>query len=127
MSDQTGASSIQFDKVGDAAVARPQMKMMDDQSLKTLVRMIEELSPESAVGGVIIDLSRVTILPSLALGLLVQISNTCKAREQKLTLAGLQPQIRKVFTITRLDRVFQIADSVEAAMKSAVRGGSEPS
>lgn len=116
MSEQTGASSIVFEKMGDAAVARPQMKMMDDQALKTLVRMIDEATPESAVRSVIIDLSRVTILPSLALGLLVQISNTCKAREQKLTLVSVQPQIRKVFTITRLDRVFQIADSVEAAM-----------
>lgn len=117
MSDHTGTSSILFEKVGDAAIARPQMKMMDDQALKTLVRLIDEASPESAVGMVIIDLSRVTILPSLALGLLVQISNTCKARDQKLRLVGVQPQIRKVFTITRLDRVLQIADSVEAAMQ----------
>ena len=50
------------------------------------------------------------------LGLLVQISNQCKSREQKLRLVGLQQQIRQVFAITRLDRVFQFADSVEAAI-----------
>ena len=39
-----------------------------------------------------------------------------QVRRQRLKLAGLQPQLRRVFTITRLDRVFQFADSVEAAM-----------
>jgi anti-sigma B factor antagonist len=118
MSDQAGAASITFERNGDAAVARPQMKMMDDQALKTLIRMIEQTAgPDSGVGLVVLDLSRVTILPSLALGLLVQISNTCKGRQQKLKLAGLQPQIRQVFAITKLDRVFELAPSVEAAIE----------
>ena len=52
----------------------------------------------------------------MALGLLLQASTKCGSRRQRLKLAGLQPQLRRVFTITRLDRVFQFADSVEAAM-----------
>ena len=118
MSDQAGAAPITLERNGDAVVARPQMKMMDDQALKSLIRMIDESAgPDAGVGTVVLDLSSVKILPSLALGLLVQISNMCKSRQQKLRLAGLQPQIRQVFAITRLDRVFQLAPSVEAAME----------
>jgi anti-sigma B factor antagonist len=66
---------------------------------------------------VVIDLSRVQILPSLGLGALVQISNKCKARGQPLKLAAVQPGIRKVFAITRLDRILDLVDSVEAALQ----------
>jgi anti-anti-sigma factor len=51
------------------------------------------------------------------LGLLVQISSKCKARQQKLKLAGVQPTVRQVFSITRLDRVFDFAPNVEAAIE----------
>ena len=91
--------------------------MLDDDQLKTLIRLIDEAAgPNSGITLVILDLGRVSILSSLALGLLVQISKNCQAREQKLKLTALQPQVRKVFAITRLDRIFQFADSAQAAM-----------
>jgi anti-sigma B factor antagonist len=119
-SDPAGASAtspISAERTGQAVVVRPNVKMMDDSALKTLTRLVDETAgPGSGIERVVIDLSRVTILPSLALGLLVGISNTCKERRQALRLAGVQPRIRDVFAITRLDRVFQFADSVEAAI-----------
>jgi anti-anti-sigma factor len=65
----------------------------------------------------VLDLEKVQLLPSLALGLLVQISHKCKARQQKLKLAAIQPAVRQVFAITRLDRVFEFAATVEAAIE----------
>ena len=89
-----------------------------DRVLKALTRSIDQArESDPNASHVIIDFSRVAIVPSLALGLLLQIGNKCNARQQKLKLVGVQPQIRKVFAITRLDRVFQFADSVEAAME----------
>jgi anti-sigma B factor antagonist len=101
---------------GNALVARAHVKMVDDEALKTLTRHIDEASGPGGVQLIVLELSKVTILPSMALGLLVQIANKCKARDQRLKLAGVPPQVRQVFTITRLDRVFQFADSVEAAL-----------
>ena len=86
--------------------------------LKTLVQLLDESAgPDSGIKLVILDLSRISILPSLALGQMVQISKNCLARDQKLKLTGLQPQIRRVFAITRLDRTFQFSDSPAAAME----------
>jgi anti-anti-sigma factor len=119
MSEHTAATTtpITLEKVGQALVARANMKMMDDNALKMLTRLVDETAgPGSGIETVVLDLARVTILPSLALGLLVHISNGCKERQQKLRLVAVQPQIRQVFAITRLDRVFQFADSVEAAV-----------
>jgi len=113
-----GSASVTVDTSDPRGiVARTQKKMMEDEELKALRSLIDEASTAHAmVPLVVIDLSAVGLLPSLALGLLVQISNKCKTREQKLKLAGVQPPVRQVFAITRLDRVFEFSPSVEAAL-----------
>jgi len=92
--------------------------MMDEDELKTLIQMIDQAAgPGSGITLVILDLSRIRMLPSLTLGLLVQLSKKCKARQQKLKLAAMQQQVRQVFSITRLDRVFDLSPSVETALQ----------
>lgn len=117
MSDAPGETPITVETTDSAIVARARLKMLDDTELKTLMNLVDQASDANpALTLVILDLSHVTMMPSMALGLLLQVSTKCAARRQRLKLAGLQPQLRRVFTITRLDRVFQFADSVETAM-----------
>ena len=121
MSDAPAAktNTITIENTDRAIVARPEMKLIDDDALKALSRLVDEASAANpAVALVVVDLSRVSLLPSLALGLLVQMAGKCRAREQKLKLAGVQPSVRQVFAITRLDRVFQFTTSVETAIES---------
>ena len=118
MSDAPGEMPITVETTDTAIIGRPKLKMMDDTALKTLMNQVDQASDANpAMSLVILDLSQVTIMPSMALGLLLQIANKCGSRRQRLKLAGLTPQLRRVFTITRLDRVFQFADSVEAAAR----------
>ena len=114
--DKAAPVTVEKTADGSAIVARANVKMMDDEALKTLTRQIDDACTGGGVQLVVIELSKVMILPSMALGLLVQIANKCKAREQRLKLAGVPPQVRQVFSITRLDRVFQFADNVDAAL-----------
>ena len=117
MSETPIATPVTIEKVGGAIVARPQVKLMDAAAIKALKQSIADASGDGAGAPlVVIDLSRVAILPSLALGGLLEIANACKARQQTLKLAGIQPQIRKVLSVTRLDTLFPIVDSVEAAV-----------
>jgi anti-sigma B factor antagonist len=118
MADKSGdAKPIEVEQADGVIIARPKLKMVDDTALKTLGRMVAEASEAHAgtAGLVVLDLSSVMILPSMALGELLQLMNECAARQQKLKLAAVHPQLRRVFAITRLDRVFQFADSVDAA------------
>jgi anti-anti-sigma factor len=106
-----------IEKRDRAVIARPMRKMAEEHDLKTMIRMIDEACAGAGeISVVVVDLSHVTILPSLGLGLLVQISNKCKARQQSLKLAGVLPQIRQVMAITRLDRIFDFAPNVESAI-----------
>jgi anti-anti-sigma factor len=115
MSETSGPTAVTIEKTANAIIARIQVKMLGDNDLKLLSRLIDESSAEPGINIVVIDLSRVQMLPSLGLGTLVQISNKCKVRQQRMKLAALSPQIRQVFTITRLDRVLELIDTVEAA------------
>ena len=112
-------SDIQTETRGSALIVSPQVKLMDDEHLKALSTAIDKEagSSNSSISLVVIDLAKVQLLPSLALGLLVQVSSKCKARQQKLKLAAVQPGVRQVFAITRLDRVFEFAASVDAAIE----------
>jgi anti-anti-sigma factor len=118
MSDATSPTPIAIETKGHAVIAQPQLKLMDENELKALTRLIDQAAgPGSPITLVILDFSRTHFVPTMILGLLVQLSNKCKSREQKLKLAGLHPHVRKVFSTTKLDRVFDIASSVDAALQ----------
>ena len=75
---------------------------------------MEELT-EVSTERVILDLSQVEFLDSSGLGAVVG-SMKHLGRERKLDLAALTPTVEKVFRITRMDRVFRIFPSTEAAL-----------
>jgi len=118
VSETFDENPVTLERKGSALVARPQVKMLGGVALGRLARSIDDASEsDPGIALVILDLSDVVIVPSIALGLLVQTLNKCKERHQRLMLAGAQPQIRKVLTLTRLDQVFDLADSVESAVE----------
>lgn len=67
---------------------------------------------------VLFDLSKMTHADSSGLGALVQILQKAKAGGGTVRIAGLQPHPRIVFDITKVCRVFELFDRVEAAEKA---------
>ena len=65
-----------------------------------------------------IDLSAVRFVDSSGLGALVSGFKNASAREGSLKLCCLQPQVRSMFELTRLHRVFEIFATVEEAVDS---------
>ena len=71
---------------------------------------------------VVLDLSRVTFVDSSGLGAIVAVMKSL-APARRLELAGLTPNVAKVFRLTRMDNVFVIHPAPEAAAGAAVRHG----
>ena len=118
MSETLDENPITVQRSGAALVARARVKMLEDVALRRLARSIDDASEsDPGIKVVVLDLSGVAIVPSMALGILVQTLNKCKERHQRLKLAAVQPQIRKVLTLTQLDRIFELADTVESAVE----------
>ena len=115
MSDTT--NPIIIEKQDNAFIARVQIKLLDEKDLKLLGQLVDQASQDAVAALVVIDLSAVQMLPSLGLGALVQMASKCRARQQKLKLAAASPQLRQVFSITKLDRVLELTPTVEAALE----------
>lgn len=71
------------------------------------------LSPE--IRRVVIDLSDVTFLDSSGLGALVAMVRLSGAR-RSIALVGLTEPVAKVFRLTRMDSVFHVFPTSEAAL-----------
>ena len=52
---------------GNAVVARVNMKLLDDANLKRMNQLIDEAATKPGVTAVVLDMSRVQIVPSLGL------------------------------------------------------------
>lgn len=62
---------------------------------------------------VVLDVSRVRFAPSVALGLLVQLSRSLKLEGRRLALVGVQPRLLTTIRVTRLDSQMEIHDTVD--------------
>lgn len=67
---------------------------------------------------VVLDLGRVEFIDSSGLGAIVAAMKGM-AQGQQLDLAALRPMVDKVFRMTRMDTIFVIYDSVEAACSNS--------
>lgn len=56
----------------------------------------------------LLDFSNCTFVDSTGLGVLVGIYKKCKELNGTFKLRSINPQVMKVFKLTRLDKVFQI-------------------
>lgn len=67
---------------------------------------------------IVVDLSGVTFLDSTALAALVQGMKHCRQQNGNLHLAGLQPSVKLIIELTRLDKAFGIYPDVETAVSA---------
>ena len=67
---------------------------------------------------IVINLAEVRFVDSSGLGSLVSGFKNASARNGNLKLCGLQPQVKSMFELTRLHRVFDIFSTVDDALQS---------
>jgi anti-sigma B factor antagonist len=73
---------------------------------------------ETGVKDIIVDLKDVRFIDSSGLGVLVSGYKNSSTRQGTLKLSGLQTQVKSMFELTRLHRVFDIFPSVDDALDS---------
>jgi len=66
----------------------------------------------------LIDFSNTGYIDSSGLGVLVSLSRKIREADGELRLAGLNEDLRTLFELTKLDTLFNIADSAAAALAS---------
>ena len=90
---------------------------LDASSAKNLKERVVSLVKENRVK-LIVDMAGVDFIDSSGLGSLVSSLRAVNEKDGDVKVAALQKQVRSIFELTRLHRIFGIFDDVEAAMKS---------
>lgn len=90
---------------------------IDAASAAQLRQRFDELL-DSGAQHFVIDLSNVAFMDSSGLATLVQLFKRVRIGQGDVRLCGLQPEVRHLFELTRLDRVFEIFPSCQEAIAS---------
>jgi anti-anti-sigma factor len=98
------------------------VRALDEGAAQMLLEKVQAAAERSPLLPVILDLSDVEVMPSMAIGALVTIWRKLQANHQRLLLAGAQVAVRHTLTLCRLDKLFEFCDT-EAAAISKVGAG----
>lgn len=77
--------------------------------------MTEALAAVPADADLVVDLSRVTFVDSVALGALVSAQRRHAQAGTRVLLLGTQPAVRRVLQVTQLDRILLAVEDADAA------------
>lgn len=105
---------VVFDKVGDLAVAVVPVEELDASNAGEFKRDVAPLLEANTK--LVLDLSRLRFIDSSGLGAFISCLRKLNATGGDLKLCGMSKQVRSVFELVRLHRVFDICATSEEAV-----------
>ncbi len=105
---------------GSIVILSIQGRVVGDASLELRREINGWLSevPENEKPNVVLNLSKVSMMDSSGLGVLVSSYTSVQKKEGRLVLAGMGKGLQNLIAITKLTRVFDIYEDEEEAVKS---------
>lgn len=110
---------IVFDKVGDVAVAAVPVDELDASNAGEFKRDVAPLLEANTK--LVLDLSRLRFVDSSGLGAFISCLRKLNAAGGDLKLCGMSRQVRAVFELVRMHRVFDIYATSEEAARAFAR------
>jgi anti-sigma B factor antagonist len=115
--------AIAFDHVGDVTLATLPMEELDASNSAEFKSDIAPLL--DATTKLVLDLGRVRFVDSSGLGAFISCLRKLNAKGGDLKLCGMSEQVRAVFELVRMHRIFDICATREDAVFAF--GGGNPS
>ncbi len=85
-----------------------------EQLGRDLYHLIDELKKQK----IVLDFTNVKFLSSQALGVLLTLHKKVVSIKGSVLLSGLKPELKKVFSLTNLDKIFKFFPNDAAALAS---------
>jgi anti-sigma B factor antagonist len=119
MSQQPRRRRLEVEDSGDVSVVHfVDKKILDEQNIQMigddLFRLVDELGRRK----ILLNFGNVEFLSSAALGKLITMNRKVQAVRGKLVLCNISKEIREVFEITKLDKLFTILPDEQAALQA---------
>ncbi len=99
-------------------------RLTGDLDAGTATELVSVLEREIDRGAnrLVLDLGRVSYIDSSGLGALVKVLKKARLGGGDVKLAGLEPEVRKVLELTRLDKIFEITRTADDAVRQYLAG-----
>jgi len=79
---------------------------------------LSKIFSENQNGDVVLDFQKVNFIDSSCLGVLVSLARKLRETKSDIKLTNLTEDVRSIFQITRLDKIFEIFDKAQEAVNS---------
>ena len=102
-------SDVTISRLGDTLTVDVHETLMLETApdVRAALEDIDEFEPAE----VVVDVSTVTEVDSSGLAAVVRLHRAQRVRGHRLTVVGSTPQLKRIFAITRLDRVLRVRES----------------
>jgi anti-sigma B factor antagonist len=111
--------AIAFDRMGDVTVAVVPMEELDASNSAEFKRDVAPLLETTME--LVLDLSRLRFVDSSGLGAFISCLRKLNAKGGDVKLCGMSKQVRAVFELVRMHRIFDIYGSKEEAVRAFAR------
>jgi anti-sigma B factor antagonist len=119
MSSPPRRRRLEVEDIGDVTVVNfTDRKILDEQNIQIIGEQLFSLVDESGRRKLLLNFGNVEYLSSAALAKLITLNKKLQAAGGRLILCNIDPQIREVFEITRLNKLFTIHDEEQAALQA---------
>jgi anti-sigma B factor antagonist len=116
-------SSLKFQEIEDVLVVYfTDAKILDETRIAQIGQELMTAVGSASQKKMLVNFQGVQFMSSAMIGKLVLLSKKCKTDEVTLKLCCIQANVMEVFKITRLNKVFEIHDTEDKAVKSFGKG-----
>lgn len=99
------------------------VSIIDESRIEAVGTELKELMSKSDQEKMVLSFENVEFMSSAMIGKLVHFGNLCKDEKVALRLCDINPNVKKVFDLMRLDKLFAIDKDVESSMSKLAHGG----
>jgi anti-sigma B factor antagonist len=89
--------------------------ILDAVAIQRIAKELIEIADSPAGKRFVLDFSEVRFFSSQALGTLITVRQRAEKNKGKMVLAALKPDLKKVFKLTSLDKLFKFYDTASDA------------
>ena len=93
------------------------ISVLDSANIESLGKSLLELIEKQDVRKLVLEFTAVRFMSSQALGVLLQLKRAMDPVKGKIVIAGIRPELHKVFKITNLHKMFVFHDDLDKALQ----------
>lgn len=110
-------SSLLIQGIGDVTIINfTTPSMLDSAEITRMADEMYALVEKQAKRKIILDFSTIKFLASQSIGVMLSLQKKLKAIKGKVVFCGLKPEVKKLFVLTGLEKVFEFYPDEEHAL-----------